>query len=135
MCLEILAKKTGTWNTGWKVFCFYNGRLKPHIESNATRGRLTYPVGKWFKDTASGNICMNYYIYSNGCLINRYYPKGFHYFKSKQAALDWAYQGEVVHKIKARNIVATGTQSGRIVGVAKEIFITKEHVIKKGQEE
>ena len=122
MCLESISKKTGKWNKGWKVFCTNDrGDLKPDCQDHATETRVTYDVNKWFKDTAPGKIQVD-----NGCGFFEYYPKGFHYFKSKKAAKEWAAHFQEVFEVKVRNIVATGKQNCSIVGVAKEIFIVQK---------
>lgn len=115
MCLDTVDKKTEDWGEyGWKVFDLVEGKLLPLYYG--TR-RLRFNTEEWISDEAHKAI--------QSCWSS-HYPTGFHYFKNKRDAENYAYAYSVnkVKKIKVKNVVATGTDNNLAkVGVAREIFI------------
>jgi len=126
MCLTTVDEKTVEKTGGWKVFRIKKpNKLFPAIYDYFVP-RKGFESGVWYK--------------SSGCTIllddNTVYDAGFHFFETEEDALDWCEheKREIVKKISARNIVASGwqifiTKTGRKtmrVFVAKEMCIDEE---------
>ena len=124
MCLDRIDEKPKKWVEGWKVFDRRNGKLYPACMPTALPGHKEYPVNEWIRDTR-----MNPKTIKSGSFIAtafniKLYPTGFHFFKTKTGASVWGSLSTfTVRKIKVKNVVATGTQDGCSVGVAKKIYI------------
>lgn len=126
MCLTTVDSKTVKITGGWKVFRIEdNGKLFPSIYDNLAPSK-GFKRGMWY--TSRG-----YTILAHD---HKEYDAGFHFFETKEDAIVWCEpeKGEVVKKISARNIVASGwqiliTKTGRKtmrVFVAKEMRIDEE---------
>lgn len=116
MCLDTVDKETKDFKYGWKVFRKERGKLYSVIYDIRYKA---YPVNEWISDKKRRKILSN-------CLT--YYPKGFHFYKTREQARRNCRAGEIVKKIKVKNIVASGTEylvfdNRRTVGVAKEMLI------------
>jgi len=54
------------------------------------------------------------------------YDSGFHCFPDPRAAAEWVVYGQVIRRVKVRNITTRGTQDGLPVLVAQEMFVPEE---------
>lgn len=110
MCLCKVYKTTKVTNgEGYKIFCEISKSRKTTITSYQHVRLLT---NKWIRD--NNKIPIEY--------VEGVYQPGYHIFKSLNAAMLES-EGDIVLKVKYRNVVVTGIQWNREVVVAKEIFI------------
>jgi len=118
MCLSTVDKKTKKFLYGWKVFSIRNKKLIGQFETKRGYKTKGYPIGEWINDVKTGEIEYSW---------KKYYKKGFHFYKYKIDGENnvWLPR-EVLKKVKMRNIIASGIQLGRVVGVAKEMYIMEE---------
>lgn len=121
MCLDTVSKRTKHYKVGWKIFkkdYGQKGRLWGWMIGPPSKYRNGYKKGVWLKDVIKGII-----LTSN---LDEY-PKGFHFYeKRKDAQYDCSGYPNVICKVKVRNVVASGLQTGCRVGVAKEMLILEE---------
>ena len=122
MGLNTVDERTKEVTEGWKLFQITDGKLRPlffykhndYLECN-----------KWIEDENQKDI--GYFSMKNRYLPYKleYYKSGFHFYINKlDALLSVGYSKEyVIKKVRVKNIVATGKQSERKVGVARKIFI------------
>ena len=120
MCLDKLDKKTekGT-GVGWKVFGIDNSQDLIPIYLN--RGHLKYNT--WHEDKARGKIEAGYPRFS--------YPKGYHIFLKEGDTSSWGRTQPFcnypqVRKVEYENVVASGSQDGFPVVVARKMLIHKK---------
>ena len=118
MCLRTIHKKKRDWRVGYKSFVIEGKQLKTRFKKMPMKIGKTYIDEEGFKITA---------------IEGRKYEKGFHFFRSLEAAKTHAQYSDfdvVVVMVKTKNLTATGTQRfmsvGKAeVGVAKEITLLK----------
>lgn len=117
---------------GWKLFYRVNwksfdrtdwtARERPEdiLASAGFKRGPTLPIGKWLHEKKFRKHPQKTMIYTD----RGEYKTGWHIYKTMEDALrlHW-YLGEIVRKVEYRNIVATITEDGRRVVVAKEIKI------------
>lgn len=122
MCLDrVTSLEQGGEGVGWKVFkCTLTADrvLRPPCQPNYG----TYAEGEWLSDCLIGTLMAMLFMDTGN---TRYYPTGFHLFTTREGALAWKQQNEVVRQVKYRSQVACGTQAGFPVVVAKEIRIRR----------
>uniref|UniRef100_A0A6H1ZRI7 Uncharacterized protein n=1 Tax=viral metagenome TaxID=1070528 RepID=A0A6H1ZRI7_9ZZZZ len=119
MCLDTIDKETKNWRIGYKIF--RRGRRKSNkdkVYSPLYKTRNGMEMGKWIKDSSEDKLKVT---------KSQSYDSGFHFYKYKEEAIEdcqgFCYNGDVVHKVKVRGLIATGTQNKCEVGVTKEMFI------------
>lgn len=126
MCLQTVSKtKPKPEGMGYKVFY-----------KNPNRGIETanqfFPVtlGKWLHAFKRGVLYTQVSVSS----LKKYpYPKGFHVFASKEGAIAWVvdFGYQIVLPVKYRKAHTQGTQEGRKVIVADEIFVEYQRELKE----
>ena len=113
MCLQIVDEKIkGGTGVGYKVF---RTDERYHLSFENFGGRIKY--NEWYQDKA------NLMIGS----IQRY-PTGYHIFTTLGGAKGWASQCEAIRRVDYKNVVASGTQGGYPIVVAREMYIHKGRV-------
>lgn len=110
MCLDTVDKEIKkTKESGWKVF-----KKGPRgLISLFFEGRV-FPIKKWITDRRKGNVDSDEY------------QKGFHIYATKHAAKRFCFRGCVMRKVEFKDVVATGTQIGLKVIVARKMKILEE---------
>ena len=115
MCLQIVDEKIkGGTGVGYKVFLTDE---RYHLSFEYFGGRIKY--NEWYQDKARGEIFPHF---SNP------YPKGYHIFTALEDAKNWCYPGEAIRRVDYKNVVASGTQGGYPIVVAREMYIHKGRV-------
>ena len=136
MCLDtvkqIYSKPTSTEIIGYKLM-EQHSQFKDSLRAFYQLDQK-FELNKWSKSIKDDNLCTPVFTE---------YPSGFHFFKNKKVALKYfknngdatysLYMLGVLVQIKARKLVAKGTEKEGIVYIAKEIKPIK--IIKTVEEE
>lgn len=122
MCLSIsfLSRKgMPKEGYGFKTFTVVHGHLYGDCQTeDVRRPRRRWLHEKDFRNLVSGK--RNAFLF---CEQNRKYRRGFHIFTEELAAKGWSSGTQEVHRVKCRDGVAWGLQTGNQVVVAQGIFI------------
>lgn len=122
MCLRKVHKRTEKLTEGYKVFVWNQNMSElfgPYYQANKGSG---YRKGRWYQ-AGSGNV-----LHWINCHEKFYYPAGFHFYKRLSSAMRRKLPVilgacAVVARVKVRDMRASGTERGRVVGVAGEMII------------
>lgn len=118
MCIEYLDNVIKQHNEGFKIIRrLESGVFTPNIQTGA---RFTFR--KWFD---AKNFSENNQIQTIVSSDGKRYPAGFHYYLNIEDAISHTSRDETIARVKIKNILVTGSQDRKQVGVSEYMMLMK----------